>query len=48
MTAQYNLALCYEYGKGVEKNKSEAIKWYRKSAEQGLSDAKKALKKLDK
>ena len=33
--AQLNLGLCYENGRGVEKNNFEAAKWYRKSAEQG-------------
>ena len=33
--AQYNLGVCYEFGKGVEKDLSEAVKWYRKAAEQG-------------
>ena len=32
----WNLAgLCYEYGKGVEADQLEAVKWYRKAAEQG-------------
>jgi len=33
--AQHNLGSMYEYGKGVKKNYSEMIKWYRKAAEQG-------------
>ena len=35
MEAQYNLGLCYYNGKGVTKNYTEAVKWYRKAAEQG-------------
>lgn len=34
-SAQYNLGLLYEEGKGIEKNMEEASKWYRRSAEQG-------------
>ena len=37
--AEYKLGLCYEYGEGVEKDMSEAVKWYRKSAEQGYAQA---------
>ena len=33
--AQFNLGLCYHYGRGVAKNLTEAVKWYRKAAEQG-------------
>ena len=33
--AQFNLGICYAFGKEVEKNLSEAVKWYRKAAEQG-------------
>ena len=37
--AQYNLGVCYKYGKGVEKDETEAIKWIRKAAEQGYAMA---------
>lgn len=37
--SQYNLAMMYERGIGVEKNEKEAIVWYRKSAELGSSNA---------
>jgi TPR repeat protein len=37
--AQYNLALMYEDGSGVEKNIDQAIYWFKKSAEQGDQDA---------
>jgi TPR repeat protein len=34
--AQCNLATCYEYGKGLDKEDLvEAVEWYRKAAEQG-------------
>ena len=37
--AQCNLGICYDFGKGVEKNPTEAVKWYRKAAEQGFAQA---------
>lgn len=37
--AQFNLALCYSKGKGVEENQSEAARWYRAAAEQGYASA---------
>ncbi|MGE4610856.1 MAG: tetratricopeptide repeat protein [Paracoccaceae bacterium] len=42
-TAQYNLALQYETGRGVLQNYAEAIKWYRLAAEQGDPAAQFAL-----
>jgi len=36
----------YRKGKGVPKNKAEAVKWYRKAAEQGDADAQYWLEKL--
>lgn len=44
--ADYFLGICYEKGQGVSKDPKEAVKWYRKAAEQGHIDAKKALKRL--
>ena len=41
--AQFNLGCCYENGDGVAKDKSEAVKWYRKAAEKGLVDAQRQL-----
>lgn len=35
--AQNQLGWCYERGVGVPKNRAEAVKWYRKAAEQGNS-----------
>ncbi len=35
----FNLGLHYEQGKGVDKNMTEAVKWYRKAAEQGYVKA---------
>lgn len=42
-TAQYNLAVRYERGKGVTPDINQAFKWYRKSAEQGNSKAQLKL-----
>jgi TPR repeat protein len=33
--AQCNLGACYYHGKGVPKDFTEAVKWFRKAAEQG-------------
>ncbi len=35
--SEYQLGLCYYKGDGVEKDFSEAVKWYRKAAEQGFA-----------
>ena len=37
--AHYNLGVMYENGEGVPEDDKEAVKWYTKSAEQGLADA---------
>ena len=37
--AQFNLGICYEQGRGVEKDTKKAFEWYKKSAEQGFADA---------
>lgn len=37
--AQFELAHCYQRGKGVEKDEEEAVRWYRRAAEQGRVDA---------
>ena len=33
--AQFNLGLMYDNGRGVPKDEAEAVKWYRKAADQG-------------
>jgi CheY-like chemotaxis protein len=38
-TAQYNVACCYHQGYGVARDCVEAVKWYRKAAEQGDAEA---------
>ena len=37
--ALYNKGNCYYLGKGVKQDYTEAVKWYRKAAEQGNADA---------
>ena len=37
--AQYNLGVKYHEGQGVPQDYAEALKWYRKAAEQGLANA---------
>ena len=39
VTAQYNLGIKYDNGRGVPKNDKTAVKWYTKAAEQGDADA---------
>jgi len=41
--AQYRLAQMYASGNQVEKDNTEALKWYRKAAEQGFADAQAKL-----
>ena len=40
---QFYLAELYACGEGVPEDRDEALKWYRKSAEQGNPDAQEAL-----
>ena len=42
--AQYNLAACYESGRGVEKDLSKAVALYRKAAVAGMKQAQMKLK----
>ncbi len=37
--SQYNLGIKYEEGRGVTKNYTKAVYWYRKAAEQGYASA---------
>ncbi len=39
----YNLALCYQYGKGTETNLEKAFYWYQKAAENGYEAAQNHL-----
>jgi TPR repeat protein len=36
----------YENGYGIEKDKSKAVEWYKKAAEQDYQDAKSKVKSL--
>ena len=45
--AQYSLANYYERGLGVAKDKNEAVKWYRKAADQGHEESKLQLELKD-
>ena len=37
--AQFGIGLCYENGRGVERDLTQAAIWYRRAAEQGLDEA---------
>jgi TPR repeat protein len=41
--AQYRLGVMYAKGRGVKKDRSAALRWYRRSAGQGYGKAKEAL-----
>ena len=41
--AQYSLGVCYRLGGGVRKDEKEAVKWYRKAADQGDDRAQFSL-----
>ena len=43
--AQYRLGLCYDKGKGVTENDTQAFQWYSKSAAQGYAKAQYQLGK---
>ena len=45
--AQYNLATCFQNGRGVTKDLAVACNWYRKAAEQGHENAKKVVAKIE-
>ena len=44
--AQYSLGVCYANGEGVTKDEKEAVKWFRKAAEQGNVKALEVLQGL--
>ena len=44
--AQFNLGLCYEFGKGGEQDLDKAEEWVQKAAEQGYDRAKEWLEQL--
>lgn len=41
--AQYNLAVCFEEGRGVDQDYAQAAQWYAKAAQQGASQAQVQL-----
>ena len=41
--SMYNLAICLEQGQGVEKNSDEALKWCKRAAEAGCTQAMETL-----
>ncbi|HJN74928.1 MAG TPA: SEL1-like repeat protein [Myxococcota bacterium] len=44
--AQVALGWRYQTGSGVAKDLAEAVRWYRKAAQQGTTDAQRALDDL--
>jgi len=46
MDAQYAIGYMYYYGQGVVEDRTKALGWMKKAAEQGNSDAIKALSML--
>ena len=44
--AQYNLGVMYEIGQGVTEDFGEALKWYRKAADQGDTSAQNNLTEM--
>ena len=45
--AQYNLALLYLRGTGVERDEAEAARWMRSAADQGLVVAQEKLSRME-
>jgi len=43
---QYNLGVCYSSGLFVNKDEKEAVKWYRKAAEQGDVKSRDKLRQM--
>ena len=44
--AQCYLGICYQTGQGVAQDYVEALRWYRRAAEQGNTGAAEAVKRL--
>ncbi|RIA80515.1 hypothetical protein C1645_792372 [Glomus cerebriforme] len=44
--AQYCLGYCYQYGKGIDRDKLKAFEWYSKAAKGGNKLAKNNLDDL--
>ena len=45
--AQYNLAWCYENGRGVPRDAEKALELYRAAAEQAYDGAAEAVERLE-
>lgn len=45
-SAQFNLGRLYNFGLGVDENRSEAVRWYRLAAEQGNASAQDHLGRM--
>ena len=45
-SAQYSLGFMYQSGKGVTQDHAEAVKWYRKAADQGKAYAQYSLGRM--
>jgi TPR repeat protein len=43
MAAQWEIGLCYYYGRGVERDVAQATEWFKKAAAQGNPGAAQAL-----
>jgi len=41
--AQHNLGVMYDYGRGISRDSTKALKWYRSAAEQGIPEAQHNL-----
>ncbi len=41
--AQFSLGVMYDFGEGVPEDDAEAVRWYRKAADQGLAQAQHNL-----
>ena len=44
---QYHLGMCYYFGKGVPRDRAEAIKWFQKAALRGHAEAAELLEALN-
>lgn len=44
--AQFELGVCYAFGKGLKQDKIKAANWLRKAVAQGCTSAKETLEKL--
>ena len=45
-SAQFNLGVMYDNGRGVLKDDAEAVRWYRLAAEQGQAQAQYGLGRM--